>query len=302
MSHGNSGSADQTRLGPRKKISEREGQVPLVRFQTGLNGRKNIVFFNPGSQLRIQRTQSLQLTLADHSFRLFHHHAQETVYFAVIADQRAVGKCMVGFLGVSVAFQEQQEPFIPCGLACIHDPANARSNFRPNLRPYFMRRPAKGPRMLLAQSHVGICIVVKEGKIRAPCHPHGIPRADQDADRRFQALRPCSNRPHGSAGPVISANSSAQFTAPGENVLPTGRQGMLKRYITEGGEIFFLSAHTQRCSSMEEGRCVPRNEPSLISFRTSYPRPNTTLPNRTSRRATELLQKHLSAWAILMQF
>ena len=60
----------------------------------------------------------------------------------------------------------------------------------PDLRPHLARRPAERPRVLGAERHVRVGVVVEEGELGAPAHPHRVARRQHDADDGAQALRP----------------------------------------------------------------------------------------------------------------
>ena len=65
-----------------------------------------ILFCDFGTEPGRQMPQQPKLALTNHALRLFHHHAEETVYFAIVAREWTVGESMVGFLRVAATLQE----------------------------------------------------------------------------------------------------------------------------------------------------------------------------------------------------
>ena len=102
---------------------------------------------------------------------------------------------MKGFFRETAALKDEAQCFLPRRLSRLHHPLNARSDVGPNLMPDHPGRLSEGPGMLLAQGDAGIGIVVKEGELRAPGHPHREARSNKNAHRRLEAVGP--RRPRG---------------------------------------------------------------------------------------------------------
>src|SRR6185436_7673905 len=90
-----------------------------------------------------------------------------------------------------------------------------RRDHIPDLRPDLLARPAERPRMLPAED-LGVGIVVKHDALGAPIEDDGETRADADAQRAAQALRPGLDRPERALRPVERADALAHFAAAGE--------------------------------------------------------------------------------------
>ena len=116
--------------------------------------------------------------------------------------ERAIGKSVVRLLGIPAAFKDQQQRLFPGSLACLHHLLDARADVLPDLVPHLRRGLAQRPWVLLAQSGAAIGVVVEEGEIRAPCHPHGKARCEKNSNHGLEAVGPCGGRPQGSRGPV----------------------------------------------------------------------------------------------------
>src|SRR4051812_25519118 len=65
--------------------------------------------------------------------------------------------------------------------------------------------------MLGGAEHLHVGIVVKEGRLRPPAHPHGMTGVEHQAGRRLQALRPALDRAERRARPIEAADPSAQL-------------------------------------------------------------------------------------------
>ena len=75
---------------------------------------------------------------------------------------------MIGLFRKSAALEEQQQPFVPGRLAGREHVLDARTDVRPDFRPDFTRRPAERPRMLRAERHARIGVVVEERSAPVP--------------------------------------------------------------------------------------------------------------------------------------
>ena len=111
---------------------------------------------------------------------------------------------MIGLLGIAVALQEEHETLVPGCHAGVEHLLDARTDFVPDFAPDFAGRTPQGPGVFLAQRHPAVGVVIKEGEVRAPTHPHGIARSEENADYGLQALGPRHLRTERSPRPVIS--------------------------------------------------------------------------------------------------
>ncbi len=173
-----------------KEIRKGEGEVARILSEAGIDRGQHIGFDNGAAEAGRQRAQKSQAPLADDSFGFFGDDAEHAHDAAVVAAERAVGEGMVGLFAVAAAFEEEKQRLVPCGLASIEDALDARTDVGPDFTPDLARGFAQSPGMLLAQGHASISVVVEEGQIGSPAHPHRIARGEQDANHSFEALRP----------------------------------------------------------------------------------------------------------------
>src|SRR5215469_18322792 len=126
-------------------------------------------------QFRRQRAQGIESAFANHSVSFLRYYAQVTVGFAVISEQRTVRKRVIRLFAVAAALQKQHERFIPCRFAALQDFVDSWAYLVPDFLPNVLRALAQRPRMLLAQRHAGIRIVVQKSEFWPPTHPHRKP-------------------------------------------------------------------------------------------------------------------------------
>ena len=154
-----------------EKVSQRERHILLVR-QAAIDRPEDFFFCVGVHKRRGQSAQRSKLAFAQHAPRVFNYHTKHAGVLSVGPRQRTVGKRMVGFLRIPVPLQDQRKRLLPRSLSGIKHPVNPGSDLLPDFRPHFRDRPAQRPRMLLAQSGAGIAVVVENGQLRSPCHPH----------------------------------------------------------------------------------------------------------------------------------
>ena len=76
-----------------------------------------------------------------------------------------------------------------------------------------LRRPAERPRVLRAERHRRVGIVVEKSQIRSPAHPHRETRRQENADDRPQAVRPGVWRTQRRGRPVLGPHQSGELAA-----------------------------------------------------------------------------------------
>ncbi len=125
---------------------------------------------------------------------------------------------MVGFFAVAAALEEEEQRLVPCGDAGAENGFDAGTDVTPDLPPDFPSRLAKRPGVLLAERHLRVGVVVEEGQLRTPAHPHRKTRSEQDADDGAQALGPGFDRTERRGGPVHLRHECTTFATGGEGV------------------------------------------------------------------------------------
>jgi hypothetical protein len=119
---------------------------------------------------------------------------------------------VIGFLGVAVALQQQQQRLVPGRDAVPHDRFKAAFYGVIDFRPHLAHRAGQGGGMLDAQSGA-IGVVIKEVEIRTPAQPHLEARGQHHAQGNFQAFRPASRRPQREFRPVMGAHQRTHLAA-----------------------------------------------------------------------------------------
>jgi hypothetical protein len=117
-------------------IHEREREVLSVLRERPAEGRAQFPLGVRGRDFCRHLAKQGETPLADHPLGLLGHDTQMPANSAVIVRKRAVGKRVIGLLGISVPLEEQQQRFIPCGRATLQDLLDPRTDLRPNLRPH----------------------------------------------------------------------------------------------------------------------------------------------------------------------
>ena len=87
---------------------------------------------------------------------------------------------MVGFLGITAAFEKEQESFVPGSATAVEDTPNPRADVAPDFAPDFAGRLAECPGMLLAEGYAAVGVVVEKREIGSPAHPHRETGGEQD--------------------------------------------------------------------------------------------------------------------------
>ena len=191
-------------------VDQREGNI-LLAGQTALD-RVTDVSSRVGVDERAGKgAERRQLAFAAHALGVLHYHAQHAIDLVVWSGKRTVGEGVVGFFAISAALKNEAKSFIPRSLSRFHDSLDARSNFGPDLVPYFRRRLAEGPGMFFSQGDAGIRVVVEHGQIGSPGHPHWEARSDQDANRCFEAVGPAGHMSQRSCCPVVGTDQLAHL-------------------------------------------------------------------------------------------
>ena len=201
-----------------EEIRDGKGQVFLVLGEAALHGCQNIGFSNSLTEGRRKGAQKAQPALADDPVRFLRDHAQHARDVAVVAAERAVGEGVIGLFPVATALQKEQQCFVPGGDAGAEDGLDARTDVAPYLGPDFPRRFAQRPRVLLAEAHRGVGVVVEESQFRTPPHPHRETRSEQDADDGAETLRPVFDRTKRGGGPIRLPHERAEFAAACEGI------------------------------------------------------------------------------------
>ncbi len=204
------------------QVREREREVAGLPPERALHGLPHAFGRLTRCQRAAELPQQAQAAGVDRPVRVLRDHAEHAGNPAVVLVQRAVGERVVGLFREAAALEEQPQAFIPGGLAGGQYVLDPRPDDRPDLRPHLARRPAERPRVLGAQGHPGVGIVVEEGQVRAPAHPHGVARGEHHADDRPDALRPLRGRPDGRALPVELTHHRRQLARSDEQGLGLG--------------------------------------------------------------------------------
>ena len=118
---------------------------------------------------------------------------------------------MVRLFRVAASFEEEQERLIPGGFAAGQYTVDARADFIPDLGPDFPGGLAKGPWVLVTQRYLGVGVVIEEGEVGPPGHPHRVARSQQNADDRLEALGPTAWVAEWSLRPVERSHTSAHL-------------------------------------------------------------------------------------------
>ena len=185
-----------------EEIREGEGEVVLVLGEAAFDGSEDIGFGDGAAERGGEGAQKAEAALADDAVGFFGDDAEHAGDAAVVAAERAVGEGVVGLLAIAAALEEEEQGFVPGGGAGLENGFDAGTDVVPDFAPDFARRAAESPRMLLAEGHAGVGVVVEEGEVGAPAHPHGVAGGEQDADDGAEALRPGFDGAEGRGGPV----------------------------------------------------------------------------------------------------
>ncbi len=172
------------------QVNNAERQIARVARQRQGDRVANILFGPHCRQLASQIAQRRQTTLPQHAVGFLGDDAEHAPDGAVIGGERAVGEGVIGFLGVAAALQQQHQALVPGRRAGVQNVVDARTDIGPDLRPDIAGRLAQRPGVLDAKGR-RIGVVVKEGEVLAPSHPHRIARGDHDPQDCHQAVRPC---------------------------------------------------------------------------------------------------------------
>ncbi len=200
------------------QVGQCEGEVLRVAGELPAGECQHLRFGADRARFRPEVAQRRHPALADDAFGLLADHAQHADHTAVVVAQRAVGERVVALLGVSGAFEEQQQRLVPGRPPRGQHGVDPRTDVVPDLRPHLARRSAQRPRVLAAQRVASVGVVAEERQLLPPGHPHREPRREQDAHGRPQALRPAGRRPQGSRGPVHRREIPADLTVAVEHV------------------------------------------------------------------------------------
>ena len=163
-----------------------------------------------------QLPQRPQPPLADGPLGVLRDHAQHPADAASIVGHGAVGEGVVRLLAEPPPLQEQEQPFVPGRLPVSDHRLGTGADVGPDLRPDLAGRPAQRPRVLGAERHPGVGVVVEEGELRPPAEPHGVAGVEHDPHDRLEALRPIGDRPDRRLRPVEGAGALAHLAAAGE--------------------------------------------------------------------------------------
>src|SRR5579871_935330 len=83
--------------------------------------------------------------------------------------------------------------------------------------------------MLGAESHLGIGVVVEEGEVRPPAHPHGIAAVEHGSHNGLETLRPLLDGTHRGLRPVKGKCAFAHLAATGDEGKRVGLDSLLGR-------------------------------------------------------------------------
>ncbi len=172
-----------------------KGYVTRICRKAALDCRQHVRLGPHRGQQTGKLAKRAEATLADHPISVLGDDAQHAADIATVVGQRAVGEGVIGFLGIAVALEKEQQPLIPGRLTGAYDSFRARTNIVPDLRPHFGGRTAQRPWMLGAQGHRGVGVVIEEGQFRSPSHPHGEAGRQQHPYDCFQTVWPALRRP-----------------------------------------------------------------------------------------------------------
>ena len=157
-----------------------------------------------------------QTPLPDGPLGVLRDHAKHSANAPLVVGDWAVRESVIGFLGKSLPFQEEEQSFVPGRLPVADDRLGTGADVAPNLRPDLAGRPAQRPRVLRGERHSGIGVVVEEGEIRPPAKPHGVAAVKHNADGDLEALRPLDHWPQRGFRPVEPTSALSHLAAAGE--------------------------------------------------------------------------------------
>ena len=212
-------------------VDHRERQVVGVPFERDRASPAGLAPVARVTRFGGEVPQERELPRADHPLRIFAVGAEDPSDRPVVARDRAIGKCVVGFFRVAVALHDQELRFDKRPLISAERRVQHRSDLGPYFAPDLARRAAEGPRVLAADDRL-VSVVVEVGEIVSPTDPDRLARRQHDPDRHFQALRPGLRRCQGGCVPGIGAQAPAEFSAAGEKIAngpPRGRSSVRRR-------------------------------------------------------------------------
>ena len=200
-----------------QQVEEGEGQVMRVAGQDPGGGLAGILD-GPGlvRRRRRQLPERPQPPLADGPVGVLGDDAEHPADPPPVVRDGAVREGMIRLLGEPPPLQEQEEPLVPGRPPRADDRLGPRADVAPDLGPDVPGRPSQGPGMLRAEGHPGVSVVIEEGEVRPPAHPHGIAGLEHDPDHRPEELGPTLDRAERGAPPVERPGAFAHLAPPGE--------------------------------------------------------------------------------------
>ena len=107
-----------------------------------------------------------------------------------------------------------------------------------------------------AEGHARVGVVVEEGEVGPPAHPHRVARREQDADARPEALRPGVGRAERRGGPVERTHAYGHSDPEGKT--SSGPATMLWCGKSSGGVVVKLDIAIEYGANHEARAAVTR--------------------------------------------
>src|ERR1035438_3063003 len=108
---------------------------------------------------------------------------------------------MVSLFRKAAALQNQQQALVISRFAGGKNGLNTRPDIRPDFRPNTIGTRPERP-WIFDSKRGTVRVVPQERQLRAPRHPHCVPRREQDIHHRTETLRPLVDWPKWRGRPI----------------------------------------------------------------------------------------------------
>jgi hypothetical protein len=200
-----------------EQVDKRKGHVAIVAREFRLDSVQHGVMPLGPRKGQCELAQRFQPPFADNPVGLLTDRAKHALDRPLVAQQGAVGKGVIGLLGVSRALQDEQKSAVPGRLALLIDRFETSLDVVPDLGPQLARRHGNGARVLVAQCRP-VGVVVEEMDVRPPTEPHLKFRCQQQSKCDLKPIWPVFRRAERRCGPVMDPQQAGHLTVAHEYV------------------------------------------------------------------------------------